>query len=229
MLPGVLNPAYNLDEATLVDHGASAVLPDLGDVDAFVEALTAACWGHVRDRGAHHMTAVIHSTSTLRYYLLAGDSDLRPLRVFEERQVRWADRQVTFFVLGTSHAIRVEGAVGLFIELLSCVPPATPNQIIEEAAAWSHEAVSRTIDGVRYTCRVGLCEMGQAHLSKSFADSDRLDLAYHGDPGSPEPPRTQIGWRVRGPKLSVETVHTYPQESQAVTSESTFEIADVPV
>ena len=43
MLPGVLNAAYNLDEATLVDHGASAVLPDLGDVDAFAEALTAAC------------------------------------------------------------------------------------------------------------------------------------------------------------------------------------------
>jgi len=172
------------------------------------------------------MDTVSHSTSTLRYFLLGGRAHLEPLRIFESRRVKWLDHWVTFYALGTSHAILFEYGGGALTELLTCAPTAAQTHILEQGAVNSPWTVSRTFDNLSYRCRLTPFELGgRNRLQGSFASEDQITFKYHVD-GEIEEPITHIGWRGGESALVVETIHTYPHEGQGVRSNSTFEISD---
>ena len=167
---------------------------------------------------------VIHSTSTLRYLLLSGRAPLEPLRIFESRRVPWLDHWVTFYALGTSHAILLEYGSAALTELLTCAPTAAQAHVLEQGAANVPSAVSRTFDHLSYRCRLTPFALsGHDRLPAGFTRRDQITCTYRIE-GEREEPVTHIGWRRGGSTLSVETVHTYPHEGQGVRSNSTFEL-----
>ncbi len=171
------------------------------------------------------MDTVLHSASTLRYLLLSGRTRLEPLRIFECRRVKWLDHWVTFYALGTSHAIRFEYGDTALTELLTCVPAAVQGHVLEHGGEHFPYTASRTFDNLSYRCRLtpfDLC--GRDGLQGPFSREDQITFKYHVE-GDLEEPVTHIGWRGRENTLSVETVHTYPHEGQGVRSKSTFEIS----
>ena len=174
------------------------------------------------------MTSVIHSAATLRYFLLAGRARLEPLRVFDSRRVPWGNRVVTFCVLGTSHAVLVELGDTALTELLTCAAGDLEVHVLEQQVASSDFAISRTIDNLRYDCRLSPFELaGGDRLRGAFSSADRLTFTYGVDHGA-DGPMTHVGWRTHDATLVVETLHTYPHEGRGVRSESTFRILTAP-
>ena len=168
---------------------------------------------------------VIHSASTLRFLLVDGRVRLEPLRILDRRRVKWLDHRVTFYALGTSHAILLEYGDTALTELLTCVPTAVQAHILEQGGAHLPYTVSRTFDSLSYRCRLTPFELcGRDGLQSEFSSEDRISVTYHAE-GELEKPITHIGWRGGDSTLSVETVHTYPNEGQGVRSESTFEFS----
>ncbi len=170
------------------------------------------------------MTSVIHSAAALRYFLLEGRARLEPLRVFESRQVEWQGRVVTFFVLGTSHAVLIERGDTALTELLTCAAGNLEARVLEERVASAGCVIARTIDNLRYDCRLSPFELdGNDRLHGAFSSAAQLTFTYALDHG-PEEPMTHIGWRADEATLVVETLHTYPHEGRGVRSESAFRI-----
>ena len=168
---------------------------------------------------------MLHSTSTLRYLLLSGRARLEPLRIFEFRRVKWLDHWVTFYALGTSHAILLEYGDAALTELLTCAPTAVQAHVLEQGAANLPWTVSRTFDNLSYRCRLTPFELGgRDQLQGAFPSENQIKFKYHVE-GELEEPITHIGWRGGESTLTVETVHTYPHEGQGVRSKSTFEIS----
>ena len=168
---------------------------------------------------------MVHSTSTLRYLLLRGRARVDPLRIFEFRRVKWLDYRVTFYALGTSHAILLEYGGTALTELLTCAPIAVQAHVLEQGAANFPRTVSRTFDNLSYRCRLTPFELcGRVQLQGTFPSEDQITFKYHVG-GELEEPITHIGWRGGESTLSVETVHTYPHERQGVRSNSIFEIS----
>ena len=121
------------------------------------------------------MDAVIHSASTLRYLLLSGRTRLEPLRIFECRRVKWLDHWVTFYALGTSHAIRFEYGDTALTELLTCVPAAVQGHVLEHGGEHFPYTASRTFDNLSYRCRLtpfDLC--GRDGLQGPFSHQDQI-------------------------------------------------------
>ena len=171
------------------------------------------------------LDAAIHSASILRYLLLSGRTPLEPLRIFECRRVKWLDHWVTFYALGTSHAICFEYGNTALTELLTCVPTAVQGHVLEHGGEHFPHTVSRTFDTVSYRCRLTRFDLcGGDGLEGEFSKEDRITFKYDVE-GKLEEPITHIGWRGRQNTLSVETVHTYPHEGQGVRSQSTFKIS----
>ena len=170
------------------------------------------------------VTSATHSAATLHYFLLAGRPRLEPLRVFDSRRVPWAGRVVTFYVLGTSHAVLVEQDDTALTELLTCAAGDLGAQALERRTATSDSLVVRTVDHLRYDCRLSPVELdGADRLRGDFASADQLAVNYEAAHGAAEP-MTHIGWRVAEAALLVETLHTYPHEGRGVRSESTFRL-----
>ena len=168
---------------------------------------------------------VLHSTSTLRYLLLSGRARLEPLRIFESRRVKWLDHWVTFYALGTSHAILLEYGDAALTELLTCAPTTVQAHVLEQGAANLPWTVSRTFDNLSYRCRLTPFELGGGdRLQGAFPSEDQITFKYHVE-GELEEPITHIGWRGGESTLTVETVHTYPHEGKGVRSNSIFEIS----
>jgi hypothetical protein len=169
-------------------------------------------------------TSVIHSAATLHYFLLEGRVRLEPLRVFDSRRVEWQRRVVTFCALGTSHAVLVELGDTALTELLTCAVGDLEARVLEQRAASADCVISRTIDTLRYDCRLSPFELdGGDRLRGAFSSADQLTFTYGVDHGA-EAPMTRIGWRTDDATLSVETLHTYPHEGRGVRSESTFRL-----
>ena len=170
------------------------------------------------------MTSVIHSAATLRYFLLDGRARLEPLRVFVSKRVEWQGRVVTFCALGTSHAVVVELGDTALTELLTCAAGDLDARVLEQRAASSDCVIGRTIDNLRYDCRVSPFELdGGDRLRGAFSSVDRLSCRYGVD-HEDEEPMTRIGWRADDATLVVETLHTYPHEGRGVRSETTFRV-----
>ena len=168
--------------------------------------------------------AVIHSAATLRYFLLDGRARLDHLRVYGSRRIPWHDRVVTFCVLGTSHAVLVELGDAALTELLTCAAGDLDARVLEQRNASTEWSVARTVDTLRYDCRLSLFQLdGTDRLRGPFSCADQLAFHY-GAPHRTAEPMTRIGWRADDATLSVETVHTYPHEGCGVRSESRFEV-----
>ena len=169
-------------------------------------------------------TSVVHSAATLSYFLLDGRARLEPLRVFDSRRVTWRGRLVTFYALGTSHAVVVELGEMALTELLTCHAGTHAATVLEQRAASSNWSVSRTIERLRYDCRLSPFALDQRErLRGEFSTTDQLTFTYGVDGGGAEPV-THIGWREADTGLSVETLHTYPHEGLGVRTASTFRV-----
>ncbi len=166
--------------------------------------------------------AVIHSAATLRYFLLEGHVRLEPLRVFDSRQVQWSDRVVTFFVLGTSHAMRVERGDTTLTELLTCAKSDLEARVLEHRDASPDWSFACEVHGLEYECGLSSFELlGSGQLRGEFRPTDQLTVTYGAGQDAPAP-MTSVAWRMDDATLSVETLHTYPQEGRGVRSHSTF-------
>ena len=171
---------------------------------------------------------MIHSAATLRYFLLEGRVRLEPLKVFDSRRVEWGDRVVTFFVLGTSHAIRVERGGTTLTELLTCADSDLEARVLEQRASSPDWTLARRVDHLEYECRLSSVALHRPEgLRAVFRPADQLTVTY-GESQDVPAPMTFVGWRVEETALSVETLHTYPQEKRAVRSQSSFRALDLP-
>ncbi len=132
---------------------------------------------------------------------------------------------MTFYALGTSHAVLLERGDTALTELLTCAAGDLEARVLEQRAASSDCVISRTIDDLRYDCRLSPFELaGRDRLRGAFSSADQITFTYGVDHGAEEP-MTHIGWRTDGATLSVETLHTYPREGRGVRSESTFRVS----
>ena len=109
-------------------------------------------------------------------------------------------------------------------ELLTCAAGDLEARVLEQRAASSACVISRTIDALRYDCRLSPFALdGGDRLRGAFSSADQITFTYGVDHGAEEP-MTRIGWRADDATLVVETLHTYPHEGRGVRSESTFRI-----
>ena len=164
---------------------------------------------------------MIHGTRTLRYYLLSGSANLEPFGIFGSQQITWQGYQVTFYVLGTSHAVALDRRGPAFTELLSCAPEVQARPV-HESAVDALQVVSRTIGDIHYRCRLTLFDLTDENdLDGEFEEGNIL--AHNFDPaGGSDQPVTRIGWSAGAAQLLVETLHTYPEEGRGVRSQSLF-------
>ena len=148
-------------------------------------------------------------------------SDLEPFEIFGSKQLTWQGAQVTFYVLGTSHAVTVGRGGAAFTELLSCAPEAQARPVYESAVD-AVQVVSRTIGDIHYRCRLALFDLTDENgLDREFAEENTL--AHNFDPaGGSDQPITRIGWCADDAQLLVHTLHTYPEEGRGVRSQSLF-------
>jgi hypothetical protein len=166
------------------------------------------------------------SASQLNYKLLTGQTDLRPLRILATQELTWKDWQVSIYVLGVSHAISFQQGGRRITELLTCSTVEPDRKPTLALSADRAGEMCAAIHGL--VCRVRLqpisLEEGD-HLEGAYDDSERLEVAFP-DIGAGVSPVTRIGWKARGGTLTVETVHSYPEEGRGVRSWSRFEIAE---
>src|SRR5947209_5466621 len=73
-----------------------------------------------------------HSIAALRYRLVEGPVDLKPLRIVASREINWIEWTVRFVILGASHAVTLSRGGDSITELLTCAPPFGPIRSIVE-------------------------------------------------------------------------------------------------
>lgn len=178
--------------------------------------------------------SMIHSIATLRYRLVSGEADLTPLQILETDTILWNGWRVSFFILGASHAVRLESGSACITELLTCAPPGTQDPAsrphLDLPADLPNQACV-TVTGL--DCRVRLsvfplsgdCGPNIDRPVGSFEPHGRLSHIYP-DPSGAALPLTWIAWRVEPGRLWIETIHTYPEEEQGVRSETLFELPE---
>jgi hypothetical protein len=165
---------------------------------------------------------MILSSSRLQYRLLEGPVGLEPLRILASRCLDWQGWQVTFYVLGASHAVRLEREGVVLTELLTCALPEGNARVLAEREGDQPKSLCRVAYGLQCQARLtpfALQEGGD--LRGDYPPENRLEVAY---PVLPDgvTPYTRIGWRLAGAELSVETIHTYPEEGCGMHSQSIF-------
>ena len=162
------------------------------------------------------------SALQLSYRLQAGQTDLRPLRVLASRELTWGSWGVRIHVLGASHAVEFRRGDDCVTELLTCVRPIfTQTPLIGMQADTPGHGCARAFG---LTCRVRLapfCLLDGDALTARFANECRLDVNFPCAGGGA--PVTRVGWRRTGPCLTIETVHSYPEEGCGVRSVSVFD------
>src|SRR5579872_4274183 len=157
-----------------------------------------------------------HTISALRYRLIAGPACLEPLQILASRATRWRDRNVTFFVLGASHALRLTGGPHPVTEMLTCLPIEEPGPVLLDPPGDRDQVDCAEVAGL--VCRVRIARFAlpsDPGLEGRFPDACLLGYRFPAADTGPAP-ETQIGWRLEENRLIVETVHTYPEEGQGV-------------
>lgn len=164
-----------------------------------------------------------HSVFTLQYRILEGSVSLEPLRILKERTVDWNEWTLGFYVLGASHAVRLERRETCLTELLACVHPLHTPRTLAHADRYPSE-LCISAHGLLIRARLNIFALTEGDaLRGAFADDDHLDAAYPDLPAYAGTPFTRIGWKRTETQLAVETVHTYPEERQGVRSVTLFE------
>ncbi len=166
----------------------------------------------------------VHALSALRYRLLDAPADFAPLRVLRQQSFDWRGWRVTCCVLGASHAVVLRRGDGCVTELLACCDDARIPEPRETMRGDRDGSMCASVHGLTVSTTVSLigAEAGGG-LIGAFASGSRLDVAFPAEAGPS--PVTRIGWRTTDAALTVETVHTYPQESRGVRTQTVFTIA----
>jgi hypothetical protein len=169
---------------------------------------------------------VIYRVRELRYFLVEGETLwLRGLRIIDSRLRFWGDREVIIYALGTSHALTLRHQDRQVSELLSCEGRFDAVRCLAELAADNPFEVSTLLQGLRYRFRLTLHNLaGDDALLGAYSREDAISVAYPQQAGF-ETPVTRIGWRIDPGVLRLETLHTYPEESCGVRTESLIELA----
>jgi hypothetical protein len=164
-----------------------------------------------------------YSTTTLRYALLTGPVALEPLRVLASRCILWSGWNVTFCVLGASHAVCLERGESRLTELLACAVGTGASVPVVQGN--TDETTNLSLRAAGLCCEIALIPFalteGADLLRERTPHDSRLEIAYPflADAGTPY---TRIGWRITAAALHIETVHTYPEEGRGVRSRTVF-------
>ena len=165
-----------------------------------------------------------YSLSNLKYQLVSGHISLEPMQILDSRILDWEGYRVTFFVLGASHAVRLEWEGQFLTELLTCSPTEAEN--FGGTEIWRADTEqSFSLERLGWRCSVQLLPFelsAENKIQGKFPPQNTLSFHYPLQPTG-EIPRTEIGWKTEDTLLTVETLHTYPEEGRGVHSLSRFE------
>ncbi len=169
-----------------------------------------------------------YSSSALRYRLIEGPVDLSPLRILKLNSIRWHGWDVTFHILGASHAVIIEDGEVSLTELLTCGPLANTGRIVAEDDGSVETQVCGSVQGLFVKAYLRPRRLAEVNSPlRDIETPDLLEAAYPGSGGT-EVPITRIRWRDLGQTLLVETLHTYPEEGLAIQSRTTIDIQEDP-
>ncbi len=129
---------------------------------------------------------------------------------------------MTFSVLGASHAVTLARGEKQLTELLACTIGGEGLTPIVEIDAMQAMTLRASAQGL--ACTITLIPFSleeNSELASKFETDCQLHVEY---PTSlyRATPYTWIGWRVTAEALSVETLHTYPEENRAVRSSTVY-------
>jgi hypothetical protein len=176
--------------------------------------------------GLLEATPTIYRVEGLRYYLIVGETSwLDGLRIIDWKRRIWADRELTFYGLGASHALSIRHQDKQVTELLSCSGTFRKDQCLSEMAVGEAFEIITAMDDMRYSFRLTLHSLrGDDALLGCYPEEDQISIAYprYQDFGTPI---TRIGWIVEPRAVRLETLHTYPEDCSAVRTESIIEIS----
>lgn len=164
------------------------------------------------------------SVSTLRYRILDGPVSLEPLKVLQTQCIAWGVWDVSFSVLGASHAVTLSCPDAEFAEVLACACPDGPISAVVDVPGAIPSQPLALVHGVQVRCRIDRFTLADGDdLSFRVPPDSRLDRPF--PPVDGHIPFTRIGWRIDGSALMVETVHTYPEDNAGVRTNTEFSMA----
>jgi hypothetical protein len=166
----------------------------------------------------------LHRLSDLRFALLESMSSLGAARILASREVQWSGDFVCFHVLAVSHAVIVRRAPPL-TELLTCGDFSPSERPLAHVQVGAPCEFSTQVGHLDYRCRLEPFSLAAGDdLLGRFPTEQRLDVFFPSE--DPSAPVTRIGWQIERACLSVETVHSYPEQGIGVRSRSRFELRD---
>lgn len=166
----------------------------------------------------------MHRFSDLRFALLKSVSALGTARILASREARWNRDVVCFHVLAVSHAVVVHREQPL-TELLTCGDYSSGGQPLAHVQIAAPCEFSTRVGRLGYRCRLEPFSLaGGDDLVGRFSPEQRMDVFFPGD--DVRAPVTRIGWQIEPACLTVETVHSYPEQEVGVRSRSRFELHD---
>ncbi len=170
---------------------------------------------------------MFHSSFDLRYLLLSGPVSLTRFRVLQSHHLEWREFHLGFYVLAVSHALCIKSGDRQVTEFLSCASADADAGVIAEASVadlpWE---VTKRVLNLEYSCRItSISGTEDDRFHGAFEDRNQMTAAYPILPGYATP-FTRIGWGFDHAGITVETIHTYPQENRIVRSESVVRRAE---
>lgn len=165
------------------------------------------------------------SISLLRYRLVTALPGLEPLQILIRREFDWRGGRAAACVLGASHAVSWQSHDDCFTEMLTCHPESDSTaSVIAECSADAPSEIQANSKTLR--CRIQITQFeltSRRSALNGFYDADHLlcHLFPSSTPG--ESPLTCLGWQAAPERLTIETLHTYPETGQGVRSLSVFE------
>jgi hypothetical protein len=158
------------------------------------------------------------SPGSLHYRIITGNVPLAPLKILAEDEFTWHDWELTFTVLGASHAVTFTSGTRKVTELLTCGrAPAGVNLILESVADTDCK-LQASVRGLSFETEI---------QSRSSEDLDVLTMELPAEnrlehefptPGSMPSAWTKVGWEVEDDDLCIMSLHTYPEERVCIVS-----------
>lgn len=165
------------------------------------------------------------SISLLRYRLITALPGLEPLQILRRREFDWHGGHVVACVLGASHAVSWQSREDCFTEMLTCHAgsDSTACAIAECSADFPAEVQAMT---AALRCRIQISPFAlttERSALEGCYDAEHSLCHVFPSANSGEPPLTCLGWLAAPERLTIETLHTYPETGQGVRSFSIFE------
>ena len=166
----------------------------------------------------------MHRFSDLRFALLESVSTVGAGRILASREARWNGNLVSFHVLAVSHAVVIRREQPL-TELLTCGDFSPEGQPLAYVRIVAPCEFSTRVGRLGYRCRLEPFSLaGGDDLVGRFSPEQRMDVFFPSDDTGV--PVTRIGWQIEPACLTVETVHSYPEQKVGLRSQSRFELHD---